>query len=73
MNIIKRVKLNVGNRILISTDIHFNDIPLVAWDRMSDYCNIRGNMPTPSLATGVCIAKAAATIIKSEHMAANAN
>jgi hypothetical protein len=68
------VERNIGlDVILASKDPHFNDIPLLWWDRLED--NIRAMVGSKirqaegqcSLSDCVCTAKAAARILKEKH------
>ena len=45
-----------------SSDPHFNGIPLASWDRVARQISYSN-----PIAAGVCIAKAAARIIKANH------
>ena len=79
--VIQLVKNRIGlQRIINSTDPYFNDIPLIEWDRLNGlvktYSDTRKKSEAEgcekgkylwSLSDGVCIAKAAARMIKSSH------
>lgn len=63
-----------ANRIMQSTDLHFNDIPLKYWDNlyMLIFASVnRGDLimakEGKSLSTAVCIAKAAARNFKGKQ------
>lgn len=69
--IISYVKASFGEkRIKASTDPYFNDIPLYLWDNMVSFVLSESKTKRKeinegnSISTGVCIAKAAARIIK---------
>lgn len=58
------------NKILASTDKYFNDIPLACWDRLFPLGSqeLRKQLgECNSISTTVCIAKAAARLLKEEH------
>ena len=68
--VIAQVKRQIGeDRIKASADPHFNDIPLKQWDNLK-ITVYKNDMDTAgdflTLAGKVCIAKAAARIIKGE-------
>ena len=69
---IRRVETHIGReKIINSTDPHFNDIPLVLWDRLCSGLvphdlgsKMRATGDYPTLSGLVCIAKEAARQIK---------
>jgi hypothetical protein len=69
-----RVISSIGlKRILSSTNEHFNDIPLVTWDRLTPQLPGSAGFSKAgdyyTLANGVCLAKEAARQIKEAHEA----
>lgn len=53
-----------ADKLLASTDPHFNDIPLARWDRLVDFLPLAASLRDAgdylTLGGGVCIAKEAA-------------
>lgn len=73
LNVLRLVENHIGrDRILTSSDPHFNDIPLYQWDKLcSPILSMVGhriravnNQSFVWLADAVCIAKAAAEMIR---------
>lgn len=67
-----RVLSYIGlERLMKSTDLHLNDIPLAEWDRLTPKLPGSGGFAKAgdyyTLANGVCLAKEAARQIVEEH------
>ena len=68
-----RVLSYIGlERLIASTDPHFNDIPLITWDRLTPELPGSGGFAKAgdyyTLANGVCLAKEAARQIVEAHI-----
>lgn len=68
----QRVERTIGiDRIKASTAEHFNDIPLAEWSAMYPIYSVKLSKQLgecSSISTAVCIAKAAARMIKEENL-----